>query len=492
MTSRAFTSVALAAVALFSAGPALAASTDKVTAALYGEPDSLDPIYDTNIPALNIYYAIFDRLATIDAKGDIVPNLATAWKSNADQTEWTFDLEKGAKCHDGNPMDGSDVVFTYKTAMTEPTSRLGGYLGLVKTVEAVSPTEVKFELKSPFAPWPRQTALVSIVCQEAYEKIGKEAFGRSPVGSGPYEFVSWSAGDAITLKRAENHVGTPGKFATVVFKPVPDETTRANSVQSGDLDVALLGPSQVPAVKAGGAVDVVDQPANRVVYLGFDGAFPFLGDEKFRKAIDLAFDRKLLSDNLLNGAVAPTAQLIAPVTFGYDPDLKPTQPDAEKAKALVNEAGYDGTPILLSYPTTGLPQVDQVAQAIAYFLDQVGIKVQLDPQEQNTYFQAWYKRDLKGLYIFAFAPSVMDANLPLEMLLKTGGQGYIHDPRIDELLAAQIGESDAEKRAELLGEISTISYDKTLYAPLFTDTYTYGVAKGLDWTPRPDGMMVFR
>ena len=85
----------------------------------------------------------------------------------------------------------------------------------------------------------------------------------------------------------------------------------------------------------------------------------------------------------------------------------------------------------------------------------------------------------------------MDADLPLGMLTRTGGQGYFSNPEIDALLVSEIAEADETARAAMLGEISQIVADNTYYAPLFTDTYTYGYAAGLEWTPRPDGFFVF-
>lgn len=488
---RSFATAAALAI-LAAGGAAQAAGVETVYPALYGEPSNLDPIYDTNLPALNVYYALYDRLATITAKGEVAPQMAESWTFSDDLKTWTFKLHPGMTCHTGEPMDSSDVVFTYKTALSEKTSRLGGYFGLVESVEAPSPTEVVFKLKAPFAPFDRQTTLAGIVCEEQYAKLGKDGFARHPVGSGPYEFVSWTAGDSIATKRYAGYWGPKGQYENVVFKPVPDGTTRANSVQSGDLSMALLEPSLVPAVKEAGAVDVVAQPSNRVIYVGFNSGAPFLGDEKVRKAIDLSIDRKLIGENLLNGAVTPVAQLLAPVTFGYNPDLKPTVQDLDKAKALLKEAGYDGTPITLSYPTTGLPQVDQLAQAVAYFMQQAGMKVTFDAQEQTTFLNNWFTGKLPAVYIFAFAPSVIDGNLPYHMLVRSKQQGYTPDERIDALLDQQIAETDPAKRAALLGEVGKIVYERTIYAPLFNDDYVYGKAKNVEWTPRPDGMMTFR
>ena len=475
--------------ALIAAAPL--AAQDRVVAALEREPDSLDPIYDTSLAALNVFYNVFDQLATIDETGTVVPRLAESWTANDDLTEWTFVLREGATFHDGTPATAEDVVFTYQTAMEDSTSRLGGYLTTIESVAAPDDYTVVFTLTSPFAPFDRQTTLVPIVPSDTYQEMGAEAFARNPVGSGPYDFVEWRNSDSIELTRFDAYWGDKGTFETVIFQPVPDETTRANSVQSGDVDIALLGASSVPGVEAGGMVDIVNQQSNRIVYLGFNSNNPVLSDPVVREAIDMAIDRETLSTRLMNGAVDPTAQLVAPVSFGYDDTLPAQAFDAAGAASALEAAGYDGAPVTLTYPSTGLPQIDQVAQVVAYFLGEVGLNVELNQTEMSTFSGEWFSNQFDGLFIYAFAPTVMDANLPFSMLLRTGGQGYTFDPRIDELLDQQLGEADADARAGLLAEISAIVDDQTIYAPLFIDTYTYGVKPGLDWAPRPDGLMIF-
>jgi len=467
------------------------ADVTSITVALSLEPSSLDPLFDTNLQALNVFYNIYDQLTTIDETGAVVPRLATEWTSNDELTEWVFTMRDDAEFSDGEPVKASDVVFTYETAMADDASNLGGYMTTIDSVEATGEYEVTFELNTPFAPFDRQATLVPILPEKAYTEMGADAFAKAPVGSGPYNVEKWVKGDTITLTRDDDYWGNEGAYETVIFTPVPDETTRANSVQSGDLDIALLGPSQVSSVTASGTVDVVDQLSNRVVYAGFNATTKWLDDVNVRKAIDMAIDRVAISDDLLNGSVEPTAQLIAPASFGYDSSIKATEYDAEEAAALIEASGYDGTPIVLSYPTTGLPQIDQLAQAVASYLEAAGLTVTLDGQESGTYSGNWFAAALPGVYLFAFAPSVMDANLPLTMLTATGGQGYFSSPEIDQLLTDQIGEPDQDARAADIAAISAIVNENTSYAPLFTDTYTYASKKGLDWTPRPDGFFIF-
>ncbi|QKV19124.1 ABC transporter substrate-binding protein [Oricola thermophila] len=463
-----------------------------ITAALASEPQSLDPIYDTDLPALNVFYNVYDQLTAIDFEGKVSPALAEEWFASEDLKTWTFKLRSGASFHDGSPVTAADVVFTYETAMNDPASRLGGYLGQIETVKAVSDHEVEFRLKSSFAPFDRQVTLVPIVCKAAYEKMGAAEFARKPIGSGAYSVEDWAAGGAITLKRFDDYWGGKGTYETVKFLPVPDETTRANAIQSGDLDIALLGPSAVPAVRASGAVDVIDQNSNRIIYVGFNSNAQWLGDVRIRKAVDFAIDRVAIGERLLNGAVTPSSQLVAPVSFGYDTSIPATSHDLDKAKELVEASGYDGAPLTLSYPTAIVPQSSQIAQAIAYFLEEAGLNVELDGREYSTMINDWFSSSLPGMYIMAFAPTMLDADLPFDMLLRTGGQGYTFDPEIDALLDAQLAEPDQEKRAEIFSRITAKVNETTSYAPLFSDTYTYGVTKGLNWRSRPDGLIVLK
>jgi peptide/nickel transport system substrate-binding protein len=485
-----FAALAAALAASMATAPASAAEKTVVKAALLLEPQSLDPIYDTNLPALNVFYNIFDQLTGIDAQGHVVPRLAVSWSYSPDLKSWAFKLRPGVKCQDGSPVSSADVVFTYETAKHDPKSRLGGYLGAIDKVVANGEGEVDFTLNKPFAPFDRQTTLVPIVCKAAYQKMGAAQFAKAPVGTGPYSVSAWVAGDTITLKRFDGYWGPKGAYPTVIFQPVPDETTRANAVQSGDLDIALLGPASVPAVRASGTVNVVEEPSNRIIYLGFNPGQKWLDKPEIRKAADMAIDRNAIAQRLLSGSVSPTSQLVAPVSFGYDPKIMATPPDLAEAKAIIKASGYDGSAITLSYPTTGLPQIDQIAQAVQFFLQQAGLNITMDSQEADGYVNNWFGSKLKGLFLFAFAPSVMDADLPFNML-RSGGQGYFPDKDIDALLDREIGQANPTERAASLSEISKIVNAKTYYAPLFIDVYIYGVAKDVKWTPRPDGMIVF-
>lgn len=487
------TALALSGCADFGSGDGTAdpGTEETIVAALTAEPSTLDPVYDTNLQSLNVFQNVFDQLTRIDEDGAVQPGLATEWSHDDTLTTWTFALREDATFSNGDPVTADDVVFTYETAMSDPESNLGGYMTAIESLSAPDEHTVEFRLSAPYAPFDRQVTLISILPRSVYESEGAEAFGQAPVGSGPYEVLDWQRGDSIALARNDDYWGEAGTYENVVFRFVPDETTRANSVQSGDLDIALLGPASVDTARAADGVEVVDTPSNRVIYLGFNATSPWLDDPGFRTALSLAIDRAEISETLMNGTTAPASQLVTSVTQGYSAGLEPTEQDVDEARELVEASGYDGTAIPLSFPTTTLPQIQQLAESVQQYLEEIGVTTTLDGQEFSTFSSNWFANGFSGLYIYAFAPSVLDADLPLQLLVRSGGQGYVTDPEIDELLAAELAEPDVEARDAIIAEISAIIAQNTYYAPLIADTYTYAVTEGLEWTPRPNGMILF-
>lgn len=481
----------IGAVALAGCSSATTAEPDKtsVTVALLGEPASLNPIYETVPVSLNIFRNVFDQLTEISAEGDIEPRLAESWESSEDATEWTFHLRQDATWQDGTPVTAEDVVFTVETGKSDPKSNLASYLTDVATVEAVDEHTVVFTLAQPFAPFDRQLTLIPIVPKAHYEKVGGDEFAKAPMGSGAYAIESISE-TAITLRANEDYWGGDATFEEVVFEPVPDDVTRANALQSGELDIAQLAPVNVSSVEGSGSIDVLKVDSNLVVYLGYNSTLPALSDPVLRQAIDMAIDREAIGTDLLYGLVTPNSQLVSSVTYGFDPDAEVREADMAEAKRLVEQSDYDGSTIKLFYPTSGITQVDQIAQVLAENIAKIGVDVTLAPSEPGAFTKDWFDANIQGMYIRSFAPSVMDAELPYRLLLKSGGMGYANDPEIDQLLVDQASQSDADERLDTLQQIGDIIAEKTYYSPLFTANYAYGRAAGVDWEPRADGLIV--
>lgn len=458
-----------------------------ITIALNGEPSSLNPIFDISVPSLSVFRSVFSGLTAIDATGAVEPSLATSWEPDETLQTWVFTLNEDATFHDGTPVTADDVVFTFEQGMTDPEAATGSYVAQIESVTATGEHEVTFHLKTPYAPFDRQVTLIPVVSQAAYE-ADPAGYAVAPVGSGPYQVESWSRGDTITLSRYDDYFGQTPAFEDVELRFVLDETTRANSLQSGDLDVAQISASSVATLQGADGLEVLEQESNRVLYLGFNSSAGPLADPAVRQAIDMAVDREAISETLYQGFATPSGQLVAPTTFGYSESIEPTAYDPDTARELVTASGYDGEPIVLSYPATELPQITQLAQAVAGYLEEAGLTVELDQQETANFRTAWFGKEFPGIYIWQFAPSVMDANLPFSLLVGPGSTRYFTDDRVDALMAEQIGLADAAERAAVLEELLQLVHDEVYYSSLFTDVYTYGVSEGTPWTPRADGL----
>lgn len=489
---RATCAIALVACSLFGAAQA-ATPGRRITVAQSSDVFTLDPSMDISAGGLNVLQNIFYALTQIEADGTVKPLIAKSWKASPDALTWTFTIDEKAQFQDGTPVKAEDVLWTYEKIRNDPKSPAKSYVGLVKSMDVVEGNQVRFQLTKPFAIWDRQASLISIMPKAAYEKLGAEAFARKPVGAGPFRVVEWARDDHIELQATPRHWRGEPKVDRVVFKPVPSEASRVAALQSGDVDVvAILPPSVVDRLKRNKDVKVVSIPSNRVVFLGMNVKNPVLGDLKLRQAMDHAIDRNAISKQLLRGLGDPAGQIVAPVTFGYDPTRKPTPYDPALARRLVKESNYKGEPIQLSYANNRFAFGDEVAQAIAGYLGAVGINVTLDSQAYTSWIPIWLERKLPQLYVMSYGPSIMDAELALSTLYESGtGRGYWDSPEMDKLIAQQRAETDPAKRKKIIADIWRMSQDNMVLAPIYVEYHSYGMRGNVHWKPRPDERLLF-
>ena len=485
--------MAAALVALALAAPLPAEAQRQIVVAQSSDALNLDPSIDTSPISLNLFQNIFDGLTEIAADGSVQPKLATSWESNADSTEWSFTIRTDALWHDGTPVTIDDVIWTYEKILADEGSPVRAYLTRVESIERVSDDTLRFHLSRPFAPWPRQLTLVSIMPEATYTEMGAEAFNQAPVGSGPFRFVSWVRDDAITLEANPDYWGGAPQIDRVIFRPVPAEATRAAALLSGELDIVpLLPPALVPRIEAAAGVGVQTVESNRVLYIGFDTNLPPYDDANLRRAIDHAINREAITERLLRGLGVPMGQMVAEVTFGFDPAIGPTAFDPDRARELLAESSYDGEELTFLYPNNRYAFGTEVAQAMAGMMEDIGLNVRLEGMEYSAYFPLWLRNQLNSIHMFAFGPSIMDAALPLGSLFASNSRGYWSDPRVDELIDAQLAEADPAARQALISQIWQLNSEYLPYVPIYTEVQAYGVRDRVNWSPRPDERLLFR
>lgn len=459
------------------------------TYALAVEIPSMNPVLGSK--GLAIQKSVFDWLVDIDAKGEVVPRLATSWQSNPDGTQWTFNVRTDATFHDGTPVTIDDIIFTYQAVLDTPTSTIRGNLAAMDKMVKVSDTQLRFDLKMPFAAWPRQTSLLPVVPKASYDAV---KFDTAPIGSGPYKVVSFSSGQPARLEAFDGYWGPKPAFKEVTVVPSPQADARLAGLQStaaGSFDLSPLTTDQVPVVKGDRSLELLSTPSNFVAYASFNTNTPPLDDLKVRQAINHAIDREAITRTLYAGLAKPIGQMVAPVTFGYDGSIQPAKYDAALARRLLSESSYSGQTITFEYPTDGeLQASNDLAQAIQGYLQAVGIKVELAGQPSATFIPSVQRRGMKGMYMFNWRPSVLDAFQVLNLSFRPSNWGYVDNPEMEAAIVKSAGEVDQNARKALISQVWKINEAQVYFAPLYNDQYHYGIRPNkVAYTPRADGLI---
>lgn len=467
----------------------------ELTIAAVTEPENIpEPIVDGTLAGYNYYYNVFDRLTMFDAEGELEAELATDWESNDDFTEWTFTIRDDVTFHDGEPLTVDDVVFTYNEILNSSDSSVTGYLGPIETVAAgEEENTVVFSLNASFSPFPSITTAVSIVPEHVYTELGSSEFAQQPVGSGPFEFVSYNRGVEYVIERNENYWGGAPDLETVTFQTVADEDARLNGVISGSVDVGQISPNQLAAVEGDPNAVVESLTSNGVVFLGVNVEGSGLDEELVRRAIVHAIDRETIVENVLAGGGLANGQITAESVGGYDDSLEIPAYDPDEAEALLDEAGYSGESVVLEYATDGrIPLSTEVAQAIQGYLNDVGISVTMNGMDQNTLSnRVTALEDMDGLYLNTWAPSTMDGDMPAANFFCGGSNDYADDEEACALVEAQ-REVDGQDRIDVFGELAELNNERGLIIPIYSPDNIYISNPDLDWQPRADGLFVLK
>ncbi|MEO7242454.1 MAG: ABC transporter substrate-binding protein [Variovorax sp.] len=482
------TAAAVLALALtaFAGVPVLA--KDKFTVDLVNEPTSLDPQVQWNPDSYSVYRNIFDNLVTRTNAGEIVPQIATAWKQVSD-TVTEFQIRDDVMFHDGTKLTPEDVVFSVQR-ITDPkfgSPQLGQFNKIVKA-EVAGANAVRLTTDGPYPALLAQLVKLSIVPKHVVEAVGKEAFNLKPVGSGPYMFEGWQRGVQVMLVRNDKYWGTKGPFQTVAFRAVPDAATRVANLQAGASDLAVtLNSDQATQLKSSSKVKVLSAPTERVAYLRLNTSKPPLDNLKVRQAVALAIDKQGLIDGILGGFDKPVNQMLTPVHVGYTPDLKATPYDLKKAQALIKEVG---APAKEEMEMATAPVFDQrIVQALQQMLAEAGLNVKINMSDMASYLKrAQGGPDVAPMLSFGrWSCACQDADGVLFPLIdKSSPWSAYRNPKADALLADARQTLDTKKRIEDYRGVNMIIAEDIPMVPLYQAAALYGAAKGLEWLPTPD------
>jgi peptide/nickel transport system substrate-binding protein len=386
------------------------------------DPVVLDGALVSDGESLRVITQLFETLVALKpGTTDPVPGLATSWSANDDGTVWTFKIREGVKFHDGTDLDADAVCFNFdrwynfKGSFQNPSATyywqvvFGGFSSfnpdsgapedsLYKSCEATDASTAVITLTKPsatFIPALSQQAF-SIASPKALQEFGADegavdadgifhptgTFGTEhPVGTGPFQFESWTRGDKLVIKRFDDYWGEKASLDQVIFRPIADNAARLQALQTGEIQgYDLVEPQDIPTIQQNSDLQILDRPPFNVAYVGFNMSTPPLDNPKVRQAIAYGLDRQGVVDSFYGGRGEVAKEFMPPSVEGYADDVPEYEYDPEKAKSLLQEAGLT-LPVKIDfwYPTDVsrpyMPDPKRNFEALAASLEKSGFSV---------------------------------------------------------------------------------------------------------------------
>lgn len=368
------------------------ADTDTLRVGITLEPPNLDPTSGAAAAVDEVVYAnVFEGLTRIDAQGRVRPALATSWRVSADGLTYDFDLQSGVRFHNGAAFT-ADVARYSLQRITAPgsTNAQQQLFAQVERIEAPSPAQLRIRLKSPVPEF-----LFNLGWGDAVmvEPASAATNASNPVGTGPFQFVRWQTGTAITLQRFADYWGAAPALERVVFKVISDPGASYGAVMAGDVDgVANFGAVELlPQIKRAGRFAVTEGVTEGETILAMNNARPPFGDVRVRRAIAHAIDRQALITGAMFGYGTPIGSFFSPLDPDYIDLTGQIDFNLEKSQALLTQAGYaQGFETTLILPPTGYAR--RGGEIIAAQLRAVGITAKIE----NMEWAQWLDRVLQN------------------------------------------------------------------------------------------------
>jgi peptide/nickel transport system substrate-binding protein len=380
----------IAAALLLSLGASVHAQTT-LRIGLAEDPDILDPSLARTYVGRIVFAAFCDKLFDIDAKLNIVPQLALSHETSADGKEVTIKLRSGVKFHDGEPFDAEAAKYSLERHLTLPTSFRKPELASLDHVDVVDPLTIKLVLKSPYSPLLAQlTDRAGMMVSPKAAREEGDKFGLHPVCAGPYKFVERMQQDRIVFEKFTDYWNKDNVFIDrVVFLPIVDSTVRLANLKSDGLDlIERLVATDIKDVRADPKLKL-----STSLSLGYEGITINIGNDKnkgplsqsakVRQAFDLSIDREAINQVVYNGEFVPGNQWVNPEHPYYQKVYPVRSRDIAKAKALLKEAGITA-PITVDLMVAKNVERETVAQVIQSMAAEAGFDLKIRVTELAT------------------------------------------------------------------------------------------------------------
>ena len=401
---------------------------------------------------------------------EIEPCLATSWTISPDGLTYSFKLREGVKFHDGTLLDTTAALFSFQRQMdtNHPAHFKGGTFAywsamysMVESVKAPDAGTVEFRLKEPHAPF-----LSNLAIFPAHLISPRTADQQHPIGTGPFRFVEWKPNESITLEANRDYWGGAAKVEKVVFKVIPDSSTRLIQLQTGQIQAMDgIDPNDLPIIRKDKSLKLITAPGLNVCYLSFN--CDKITDKNLRRAIAAAINKPDLIAAVYRGVATVAKNPLPSFVSGYNDSIPVSPPSTLHAPHSTLRLE------VMTNPRPYLPNPTRAAELVKADCAKAGIPVEIVPNEWGSHL-ARTSHGEHEMALMGWVGDTGDADNFLYVLLDkdtaTLGSAlnicFWRNDAYHDLMIAARRELDPGKRAEIYRKAQQIIFDEAPMVPL--------------------------
>ena len=496
---------------LFGAFAGVPAQAADLRIGLSADVTTIDPHHLPSQPNLAVGYHVFDALTHVDEKARIIPGLAVSWRT-LDPTTWEFKLRSGVKFHDGSELTAEDVVFSLDRPPTIKGGGFGSYVAMIQSKTIVDKLTVRIVTRAPYGALAEELNSVMIVSKKHATGAASEDFdsGKATIGTGPYKFVRFARGDRVEYVRNNDYWGGRPAWEKLTLRIMPTDPVRTAALLAGELDVIEHVPPADRERLARNPKLRLDQTTSwRTLFLHLDqyrAVSPYVTDSagkpldknplmdlRVRRAMSMAINREALAERVMEKLAVPASNIVAPLIFGHNAQIRNERYDPDGARKLLAEAGYpNGFGITLSGPNNRYINDEQILQAVAQMFTRIGIQTKVEALPLAVFFPKARKDDTS---VALLGWGSFSGDLALRSLLATPSPergwgawnwGKFSNAKVDQLLTQAFATTDPKAREAVVRDAMAAAMANVPVIPLHHQIVSWAMRSDITYTPRTD------
>jgi peptide/nickel transport system substrate-binding protein len=439
---------------------------------------------------------IYEPLVWFDDNMQLYPVLAESWEQ-MDATTMRFKLREGVTFQNGDPLNAEAVKYSLEQVLDPefPAWMQFALDGVVAGAEVVDDYTVDITTVGPTPSLLWRMTLLDIV-DPRY--AGTPEMDTHPMGTGPFQFVEFIPRQHLIMERNPNYWGEPSKVDKLTARILPEAGTRLAALLAGEVQmINAVSPEMLEQIRSSPDTTTTSSPTARLIFVSLRNDRPPLDDVRVRQALNYAVDKQAIVDTILEDIAVVAQGPLPPTLTSARTDLGPYEYDPEKAKQLLDEAGYAGQEIVFAVGRGRYPNDGQVAEAIAGYLEAVGVDVQFEQGDWVTMTEEARKGKESAFdaYFQGWSADAQDPVLMMDFLFhsdNTESRTSYANPRVDELLDDAATTIDPDELDALLKEAQGIVWEDAPVIFLYHPVEILGISADLEgFQARPDEFFFF-